>query len=509
MNEEKIKVRIEPLGKEIQVIKDTPLKDIVYQYGVEFPCGGEGYCGGCKIKLLSGDVKDPEYHKELNYQIGLEPEYRLACISEVCEDITLEIPQLESIILADDSVYSFTPKSGYGIAIDLGTTTLVTQLIDLSNGHVMGVQTSRNPQTRFGSDIMSRVLHGMTERGREESKVLIRYEIHNMVQELIKNKNIEIVNIVIVGNTVMHHLFCDLDVNPLSEYPFETERNNSVEFSPSELNWNLSSNVKIVFVRPIASFIGSDILAGILASGIFKKDSLTALVDLGTNGEIVVGNKEKILCASTAAGPAFEGANIKMGMSAMSGAIASVNSDNGKIEFHVIGNQEPMGICGSGLIDSVEVFIQNNLIDLGGAIIDDREKLMIGDRVYITQKDIREFQLAKAAIAAGMQILVDKLGKSLSDITRVYIAGGFGNFLNLKNVTNLGMVEVEETKIKKLGNTALIGAKMLLFYDEYLFEDILEKIEHIALDADSRFQNIFVDKMFFNESIYSSISSKI
>jgi len=497
LKNEKIKLRIEPLGKEIQVNKNTPLKDIVYEFGVEFPCGGEGYCGGCKVKLLSGDVKDPQKHEELNYKLGLEPNFRLACVSELIEDITIEIPQLESIILADDSTYRFSPKEGFGIAVDLGTTTIVSQLIDLSNGQVVDVQTSRNPQTRFGSDIMSRIMHGMTEEGMQEQKSLIREEIYNMVKTLIGDRKIELKKIVLVGNTVMHHLFCGFDVSPLGIYPFETENDKSVELNAKELGWDLDENVKFIFVKPIASFIGSDILAGIFASGIHEKSEISALVDLGTNGEIVVGNSDKILCASTAAGPAFEGANIQMGMSAMSGAISSVNLYDNKVDFHVIGNQEALGICGSGIIDATMVFLKNESIDYGGAIVNEDEKLAIGSRVYMTQKDIREFQLAKAAIAAGIQILVNKLDKNLSDITCVYIAGGFGNFLNLENVTKLGMLEVEEYKIKKLGNSALIGAKMFLFYDDYLFEDILKKIEHISLDADPSFQDIFVDKMFF------------
>ncbi|MEE9430464.1 MAG: ASKHA domain-containing protein [Melioribacteraceae bacterium] len=506
MKRQKIKLRIEPLGKEILVNENTPLKDIVHEFGVEFPCGGEGYCGGCKVKLLSGDVIDPEKHEELNYKLGLDENYRLSCISKLCEDITIEIPQLESIVLADNSTYNFTPREGFGIAVDLGTTTIVSQLIDLTNGSVVDVQTSRNPQTRFGSDIMSRIMHGMTEEGKEKSQTLIRDEIYNMVQSLIEKRKIDLTKIIIVGNTVMHHLFCGFDITPLGSYPFETKNNHSVELNPKELGWELNGNVKIIFVKPIASFIGSDILAGVLASGMNENLHLTALVDLGTNGEIVVGNNEKIVCASTAAGPAFEGTNIKMGMSAMTGAISSVNYENNKVDFHVIGNQDALGICGSGLIDATMVFLQNESIDYGGAIITENEKLAIGSRVYMTQKDIREFQLAKAAIAAGMQILVNKLGKNLSDITRVYIAGGFGNFLNLENVTKLGMLEVDEYKIKKLGNSALIGAKMLLFYDDYSFEEILNKVEHVSLDADPSFQDIFVDKMFFEN--YGGVETK-
>ena len=501
MNENKIKVRIEPLGKELFVNKGTPLKDIVFQYGVEFPCGGEGYCGGCKVKLLSGDVQDVEKHEELNYKLGLENNYRLACISKLDKDITLEIPQLESIILADSSRFSYTPKEGFGIAIDLGTTTLVAQLIDLSNSHVVDVQTSRNPQSKFGLDIMSRVLHAMNENGLIESRDIIRKELNLMIEELIRGKNIKLGKIVIVGNTVMYHLFCGFDVTSLSRYPFETEHKETIEYTSKELGWNLPQSTKIFFIRPIASFVGSDILAGIIATGMHNKCNFTSLIDLGTNGEIVVGCCDKILCASTAAGPAFEGANITMGMSAMSGAIASVNNNNGKIKYHVIGNYKPIGICGSGLIDSIKVFIENGKIDLGGAIVGEDKDLYLSNEVYITQKDIREFQLAKAAISAGLNILVNKIGKSVSGITRIFIAGGFGNFINVKNVIDLGMLQVRERKIKKLGNSALIGAKMLLFYDDYSFPDIFSKIEHVSLDADKNFQDVFVEEMFFSETI--------
>jgi uncharacterized 2Fe-2S/4Fe-4S cluster protein (DUF4445 family) len=501
MSKEKVKLRIEPLGKELLVNKGTPLKDIVFQYGIEFPCGGEGYCGGCKVKILSGDVKDSEKHEELNYKLGLEDNYRLACISKVSEDLVIEIPQLETIILTDNSIFSFEPKSGFGVAVDLGTTTLVAQLVDLSNGHVIGVQTSRNPQSKFGSDIMSRILHGMTEEGGKESKKIIREEIYSMIQELIKNKNVKIEKVIIVGNTVMHHLFCGFDVTPLSKYPFETEHKESIEYSSTELGWELIGKAKIVFIRPIASFIGSDILAGIVASGMNNKCNFTSLIDLGTNGEIVVGCCNKILCASTAAGPAFEGANIEMGMSAMSGAISSIDNHQDRINYHAIGNQEPIGICGSGLIDAIKVFIEKGEIDLGGAIVGNNEKLMISDKVYITQKDIREFQLAKAAIAAGLQILVNKLDKNISEVTRILIAGGFGNFINVKNIIDVGMLEVRERKIKKLGNSALIGAKMMLFYDDYSFDEIIGITEHVSLDADKDFQEIFVDKMFFSELV--------
>ncbi len=500
-NKEKIKLRIEPIGKEIVVIKGTPLKDELFEFGIEFPCGGKGHCGGCKVKLLSGDVKDPKQHKESNYKIGLDPEYRLACTSELIEDITIEIPQLESIILADNTEFKFTPRYGFGIAIDIGTTTIVSQLVDLSSSQVLDVQTSRNPQTRFGFDIMSRILHGLTDTGSEELKKLIRDETYRLINLLLNGKNIALNKIVLVGNSVMHHLFCGLDVQPLSIYPFQITSNKSIEYSPNDLGWNLSEEITIIFVHPIDSFIGSDVLAGIIASGMDKSDYLTALIDLGTNGEIVVGNCKKMVCASTAAGPAFEGANIHMGMLAMSGAISSVNLNELQIDYHVIGNQEAFGICGSGLIDAVAVFLENGSIDAGGMVVGEKEKLKIGNKVFLTQKDVREFQLAKGALAAGLQILVDKLGKSLDDIARVFIAGGFGSFINLENVTKLGMIEINQSKITKLGNSALIGAKMFLYSDDYSFANTISKIKHVSLDSDEKFQDIFVDKMFFNNYI--------
>ncbi len=497
----KVKLRIEPMGKERIVNKGTPLKDILFEYGVEFPCGGQGYCGGCRVKLLAGDVKDPEKHKELNYKLGLEPNYRLACQSEIVEDLTLEIPQLESIILADSTEFKFEPREGFGIAVDVGTTTLVAQLIDLSNGKLLDIRTARNPQARFGADIMNRVQYALTEKGRNQLMRLIREKIYHLIVGLLRDKDVELKKVVMVGNTVMHHLFGGLDVEPLAMFPFEPEHKESLHYTPSELGWNLPESVQIIFVRPIGGFVGSDIYAGIIASGMDKNPNLTALIDLGTNGEIVVGNKDKMFCASTAAGPAFEGAVIHKGMSAMSGAISSVSLNNSHIEYHVIGNQKALGICGSGLIDAVAVFLEKGLIDAGGAQVNDEQPLMISENVYLTQKDVREFQLAKAALAAGMQILVNKLGKSLTDITRVYIAGGFGNFINLENVKKLGMIEVCEYKILKLGNSALIGAKMLLFTDDYDFENTLSKIEHVSLDANVNFQDIFVEKMFFHNFI--------
>jgi uncharacterized 2Fe-2S/4Fe-4S cluster protein (DUF4445 family) len=221
------------------------------------------------------------------------------------------------------------------------------------------------------------------------------------------------------------------------------------------------------------------------------------LIDLGTNGEIVLGSKDRILCASTAAGPAFEGANISMGMRAETGAISSLKLVDGKMEASVIGNTLAKGICGSALIDAIAILRKMDLIGMFGEINSGDERIAISEKVSLTQKDINEFQLAKAAIAAGLTILAKNLSIELSDIETIYIAGGFGNYINTENVVSTAMIELQEEKIHKMGNTALIGAKMLLFSDGTMISEILAKTQHINLEGDPNFQDIYVDKMLF------------
>jgi len=240
-------------------------------------------------------------------------------------------------------------------------------------------------------------------------------------------------------------------------------------------------------------------LAGIVATGLHTKENYTALIDLGTNGEIVIGNMHQIVCASTAAGPAFEGTNISMGMRAVTGAISSVMLDGKHIKINVIGNAEPKGICGSALVDAVAVFRKLDLIGMFGEINSGDKALSITSNVSLTQKDINEFQLAKAAIAAGLEILCNTLSIQLNDIHEVYIAGGFGNYINIQHLVQTGMIEMPENKIYKMGNTALIGAKIFLFSDNQMTEEILSKTQHINLESDPNFQNIYVDKMLFED----------
>jgi len=490
----KINISLLPLGKSIEVNSGTPLIDVLHEFGVEFPCGGKGTCGSCKVKLLKGELEVDAVQQQKLDKLKLDESWRLACYCNAETDITLEISQFENIILADSSTFEFSPQRGFGIAVDLGTTTIVAQLVNLENGHVIDSVSDVNPQARFGGDLISRIQSCLDGKF-DELQNLIRLKIGEMIRSILQKHPMEISKVAIVGNTVMHHIFSGLPVNSLSFYPFNSPDLGVQSFSAKSLNWQLSDSAKIDFYPSIGSFVGSDILAGIAATKMAERKEYTVLIDLGTNGEIVVGNRDKIICASTAAGPAFEGAKISQGMRATTGAISTVNFENGELRIHVIGNVLAKGICGSGLIDVMAMLLNREQIGMFGEINSGEESVLLTGKVSITQQDIREFQLAKAAIAAGIQILLNQLKISYKEVEKVFIAGGFGNFLNIQNVIRTGLIECEEEKIVKLGNTALIGTKMFLFENEIFIQKILEKTTHVNLEGDPNFQDIYIDKM--------------
>jgi uncharacterized 2Fe-2S/4Fe-4S cluster protein (DUF4445 family) len=490
----KYTIRLHPLGKEIQVNDQTPLIDVLHEFGIEFPCGGNGTCGKCKVRLIDGHIETTELHQQKLDKLALSADWRLACFSKCTSDIMLEIGQFDHLILADETEFDFIPQAGYGIAVDLGTTTLVTQLIDLSSAKVLAVETMLNPQIRFGSDLISRI-QACLDGHVDELTQMIRSAIGNMIELMLIKHDINLQKIVLVGNSAMQLIFSACDVSPLAMYPFQVENLGMKTFKSEELGWKFQVSETIKFYPSIGSFVGSDILAGIAAIGIDQKESYTALIDLGTNGEIVIGNKNRIVCASTAAGPAFEGANISMGMRAVTGAISSFSLDIETITAHAIGNTSPKGICGSALIDAIAILRKLDKIGLFGEINSGEDQIILTGAILLTQKDINEFQLAKAAISAGMTILANKLSILLSDIQEVYIAGGFGNYINLEHVCDIGLIELPEERIHKMGNTALIGAKMFLFNNEQIIKEILQKTEHINLEGDPNFQDIYVDKM--------------
>lgn len=493
-----VKIRLSPLDKQISVSRGTSLIDVLHEFGVEFPCGGKGICGKCKVKLLEGEIPVSSEHQDYLDRLGLSPEWRLACKSRAESDLVLEVGQYETMIQADESTFSFESRSGYGVAVDLGTTTLVAQLVDLSNARVLAVETALNPQRRWGSDLISRIESAL-EGNSFQLTQMIRKEIGGMLQKLMGERGISLERIVLVGNTVMHHLFCGLDVRPLAFYPFESPDLGVKYFRTHELDWEIDCK-EVIFYPSIGSFVGSDILAGIHATGMWHKKEHSVLVDLGTNGEIVVGNSDGLLCASTAAGPAFEGAKISKGMLATTGAISSVSAGEEGFRCSVIGNVSARGICGSGLIDTVAYMLGRGLLGEFGEILSGDQAFALTGEVELTARDIQEFQLAKAAIAAGLSILMGKLKVSPEEMGQIYIAGAFGSYINLENMLHTGMMDFPRDRFHKLGNSALIGAKMFLFSDMDVAETILARTDHLNLESERDFQDVFVSKLGFTPS---------
>ena len=308
------------------------LADQLFQAGVEFPCGGETACGGCKVRVSEGEVPVTAAMRDALSEQEIRDGWRLACCASASERVVIEVAQWSLGVLTDNAAVPVEPRPGLGAAIDLGTTTLVVQVVDLASGEVQRVETALNPQARFGADVMSRLQYDLRQPG--QLGRLIREELGRMLGgEPLRE-------VLVAGNTAMHHLLCGLDVEPLTRAPFVSPTLGGYRFADWELGWPGPAE----FLPCLGGFVGSDLLCGIVATHLDEQTQPRALFDIGTNGEVVVGSAQGIRCASTAAGPAFEGGRIGAGMRAGTGAIDSVRVCGGALDCHVIGGGAARGI---------------------------------------------------------------------------------------------------------------------------------------------------------------------
>jgi uncharacterized 2Fe-2S/4Fe-4S cluster protein (DUF4445 family) len=486
---------LSPSGRRLTVADGTSLQDVLFVEGIEFPCGGRGRCNGCRVRVLKGRLDVTEEEAKVLRRVELAAGWRLACRHKIKGDLELELAQWEMPVLSDGSTFAFAPQTGLGVAIDLGTTTLAVQLLDLRTGHVLASETALNAQTRHGVDILSRV--EVAVRGAQpELERLIRVQLGTIVGRLLASAphSEPPVRIVLAGNTVMHHLFCGIDATPLATHPFKPAHPGRVRLSPGDLLWDIPDETVVEFLPCIGGLVGADILAGIVATGLDKREGLAALIDLGTNGEVVVGGRDRLVCTSTAAGPAFEGARIAMGMRAATGAISEVRVSDLSIRCRVIGGGAPRGLCGSGLVDAVAAGLELGTIRPDGRLA---APMPLAMPVELMPQDVRELQLAKGAIAAGLRILTARLGASLDDIETLYLAGAFGNTINPPSAQRIGLLRLPAERIVPAGNTALLGAKRALFEDAAVWDALARRVEHVALDEDAAFESVFAEEMEF------------
>ncbi|MBS4023225.1 MAG: DUF4445 domain-containing protein [Dethiobacter sp.] len=413
----------------------------------------------------------------------------------------------------------------FGLAVDIGTTTLAASLLDLANGKVLATLAATNPQQSFGADVISRINYAArSHQGLiqlQESVILALNALFARLTEMTGVSIEEIYEMVVVGNTTMSHLFLGVDPTYLASAPFIPAFTETVQVEAERLGLAINSGGRIVVLPNVAGYVGSDTVGVMLATGMDRVEGVRLAVDVGTNGEIVLAGNGRILTCSTAAGPAFEGAQIKYGMRAAHGAIEAVSIEGDSITMATIGGSNPVGICGSGLIDAVAAMLKAGIIDHKGRMVrpDDknslpaalRVRLNLGDegpefilspQVAITQKDIRELQLAKGAIHAGVQVLLRNLGLSTADISEILLAGAFGNYVKKESALAIGLLpSVPLGNIISVGNAAGDGACQALFSirERARALALAKAAEHVELSAREDFQEEFINSLNFPE----------
>jgi uncharacterized 2Fe-2S/4Fe-4S cluster protein (DUF4445 family) len=416
-----------------------------------------------------------------------------------------------------------TTAQNYAVAIDIGTTTVWGQLLDLNNGDILAQHVDYNAQISYGEDVISRIVYSQKTEGRQKMKDLVVSTINGIIKHLIKKNKISmdrVSHITMAGNTTMTHLLLGIDPRYIRETPYTPPMNYIPPILAKELGINLGDHVRAYLFPSIASYVGGDIISGVLGSGLARQDKLTLYIDLGTNGEIVIGNSEWMTCSACSAGPAFEGGGIKHGMRATEGAIEdfSVNPVTFEPMILTIGMVKAKGICGSGLINIVAGLMESCLLDQNGKFRPDlktdrireggdgmeyvlvwAKDTQIGRDLVITEVDIDSLIRAKGAMYAGYITLLSEVGLTMNDLEEVIIAGGFGNYINIEKSITIGLLpELPLSKFKFIGNGSLLGARLICF-SNILRTDvkrIFNKITNIELSENTHFMNNYIAALF-------------
>lgn len=495
---------------------------------ISAPCNGNGICGKCIVRYKSGATEPTKQDREFLSEKQLEQGYRLACQSYPTEEYKVEIPELEETIEVlsqwenqrteeilkntAEGTAEKTENALYGICIDIGTTTLAALLVNLETEADCQTAVSVNHQRAYGSDVLSRI--SASNGGKKwEIQRCIRQDLQKLIRELLQKEKIteqQIQRIVIAGNTTMCHLLRGFSCETLGVAPFLPVDLSWMEGSAADFLGMKELDTKVVILPGISAFVGADIMAGIAKMNMHRSEGYHLLLDIGTNGEMVLGNCRHMYVTSTSAGPAFEGGNISCGMASIPGVISHVfMEETGKAGFQVIGEtdgenkkQQAIGICGTGMIDLVYELREHQMIDEHGTYSDlyFDTGYELAEKVKFTQNDIRELQMAKAAIRAGVDILVKKAGITFDEVDDCYLAGGFGTKIDIKKAAGIGLIPKElEMKTIPAGNTVLAGTKEVLLGK--ISKEELEKIQTMAdvinLAEENDFEEMYLSYMDF------------
>ncbi|WP_291583000.1 ASKHA domain-containing protein [Clostridium sp. UBA6640] len=573
------KVYFSQYDKEIEVENESLLIDVIRKNGfrLETPCNSKGICGKCKVKIYG--IKSEPKDEEKKFLTNANE--RLACITKIEEDITVEFLTNEKedlktinqgysievdinsrlqkkkfqnikkaeyrcsmectsfnikdmdiikrigdlrkyqeedlyVVTFEDNIIDLfnENKNILGIALDIGTTGISAYLLDLENGNILNKASTLNPQTTFGGDVISRISFTMQEEnGLDKLQEVIIEKINELIEELIGKKfnRDDIYNLNVAANTTMLHILAGVNPESIAKAPYKATFLDKIDLRPKELNIKINPKGIITLLPSISSYVGADIVAGIVAIDISKYKSVI-FIDIGTNGEMVLLKDGKFYSTSTAAGPALEGMNISCGMRAENGAIEKFELDEDfNISYSTIGGTKARGICGSGLLDITSNLIKTGTLEPSGRFsknlpenIKEKfrdKKFYITEDIYISQKDIRQIQLAKGAIASGITMLLKEVDDSIENIDHAIIAGSFGYHLKEESIRNVGIIPNGfKGDIKFVGNSSVEGAKLSLLNQDKLLEmmEIKDMVEVVDLSSKDYFQKYFIEALNFN-----------
>ena len=493
---------------------EKTLLDLLQGRGVYVPayCGGSGTCGKCRVRILNDPPAVTEAERELLSADDLETGVRLACLTEQEVGMEVEIlagDEAEMKVETSFSVSAEASKKRSGqngqdgqsgraeadstgspvvAAVDIGTTTIVMSAVDAGSGQVLGTAAGVNHQRAFGADVISRIDASNRGKGAMLQCTILR-DLDLLQGQLGLPAG---TRRVISGNSTMQHLLQGLSCRTLGVAPY----------TPVDISLHSYENMTIL--PGISTFVGADIVSGIVACGMDRSEEVCILVDLGTNGEMAIGNRDRIVCASTAAGPAFEGGNISCGMAGIPGAISAVTITDGRAAVETIGGAPPAGLCGTGVIEVMYELLKEEIVDETGCLDDEwiEDGFPLAEGVTFSAKDVRELQLAKAAVRAGMEVLLQAFGMDYDGVGRVYLAGGFGQKINLEKAVGIGLLPEELLdRMEPVGNSSLAGAVMAA-QDPSVMERMArtaEMAEETALAENPLFSDPYMEHMFFPE----------
>lgn len=489
--------------KEYVVMSAEPISfvDAMQQLGLSFyrPCGGIGRCLSCAIKFVYGAPQmTTDDERALDFS-EMRDGWRLGCKCIITRDCKIEVPsslasEITSVIAEEAAEGADLEKNDIGIAVDVGTTTIATAIIELATGKILRQRNITNGQLKYGADVMSRVKAAMDGKS-DDLKECVRRGLITLGEELL-GENFLMHKIVFSANTIMTHLFLGYVVDGFAKYPFVPYTLDSVSFVESGRN--------IFFMPAISAFVGGDIVSGLFHMNRRLSEQGCSgdkylLVDLGTNAELVLFDGENYWCSSASAGPALEGASLSCGVASVRGAINHISIRDGKCSYTTIGGDSPIGLCGSGVIDIIHEMHRNGIIDDGGLLIDKYadEGFPVTDRIRITAEDIQQVLLAKAAIYSAIRIVIDTAGVNLDDINHLFVSGGLGASIGVWSAAGIGIFPPELLpKFEAVGNTSLLGAiDYMVEPNEGTLNEIKSNSKVVVLNDNPDFERIFLDNL--------------